>query len=112
MQISTRNLGTVTILDIAGEIDLYNAVDLEMTIRKLIKENKVRVVINLAQVPFIDSNGLAKLLFTQRELQKVSGMLKLLSLTPNIRKLFEATKLNTKFEIFESEEDALMAFPP
>lgn len=110
MEISQRSQGEITILDIAGEIDLYNAPELEVTVRKLITEKKIKVLINMAQVPFIDSNGLAKLIFTQRELKKVSGSLKLAALSPAILKIFEATKLDKVLSVFAAEEDALQAF--
>lgn len=110
MEISQRNNGQVTILDIHGEIDLYNTPEIEMTTRKLIKESKTRILINLKEAPYIDSTGLGMLLNIQRELQKASGALKLTGFSPGLKKIFEMTKLVTKFEIFESEEDALRAF--
>lgn len=110
MEISQRSQGEITILDIVGEIDLYNAPELEVTVRKLITEKKIKILINMSQVPFIDSNGLAKLIFTQRELKKVSGSLKLAALSPAILKIFEATKLDKVLSVFASEEDALQAF--
>lgn len=47
MEISERNQNDITILDIDGEIDLYNTPGLEMTVRKLIRENRTRILINL-----------------------------------------------------------------
>ena len=84
--------------------------ELEMTARQLLKENKTRLLLNLAQAPYIDSNGLAMLLFIQRELKKVSGVLKLTGLSPGLKKIFEVTKLDTTMAVFESEESALKAF--
>ena len=110
MEIITRNHGEITILDIKGEIDLYNAVELEMTARKLFKENKTRILINLAEAPYVDSNGLGKLLFIERELKKVSGTLKITGLSPGLKKIFQITKLDTKIAVFDSEESALRAF--
>jgi anti-sigma B factor antagonist len=110
MEISERNSGQVTILDIRGEIDLYNTPEIEMTSRKLIREKKTRILINLAEAPYIDSSGLAMLLNIQRELQKVSGALKLTGLSPGLQKIFEMTKLVTKLAVFESEESALKSF--
>lgn len=110
MEISQRSHGEITILDIVGEIDLYNAPELEVTVRKLIAATKIQILINMAQVPFIDSNGLAKLIFTQRELKKVSGSLKLAALSPALLKIFEATKLDKVLAVFTSEEEALKAF--
>lgn len=110
MEISQRSHGEITILDIVGEIDLYNAPELEVTVRKLIAATKIQILINMAQVPFIDSNGLAKLIFTQRELKKVSGSLKLAALSPALLKIFEATKLDKVLAVFISEEEALKAF--
>lgn len=110
MEISQRNNGQVTILDIHGEIDLYNTPEIEMLTRKLAKEGKTRILINLREAPYIDSTGLGMLLNIQKELQRVSGALKLTGFSPGLRKIFEMTKLITRFEVFESEEDALKAF--
>lgn len=110
MEISVRNNGQVTILDIHGEIDLYNTPEIEMASRKLMKDKKTQIVINLKEAPYIDSTGLGMLLNIQRELQKVSGALKLTGLSPGLKKIFEMTKLVTKFDVFESEDDAVKAF--
>lgn len=110
MDISTRSRNDVVILDISGEIDLYNAPEIKDIINKLIEEKKYNVVINLEKVSYIDSSGIGALISSLSNLKKYQGGLKIINVFASVRKVFELTKLTSFFEIFEAEEDAVNSF--
>jgi anti-sigma B factor antagonist len=110
MDINTRNKGDIVILDIAGEIDLYNAPEIKDIINKLIEEKKFNVIINLEQVSYIDSSGIGALISSLSNLKKYQGGLKIINVFASVRKVFELTKLTSFFEIYALEEEAVNAF--
>jgi anti-sigma B factor antagonist len=110
MDINKRTKDEIVILDITGEIDLYNAPEIKDIINKLIEEQKYNVIINLEKVSYIDSSGIGALISSLSNLKKYQGGLKIINVYASVRKVFELTKLTSFFEIYDSEDDALAAF--
>ncbi|TAL29466.1 MAG: anti-sigma factor antagonist [Spirochaetes bacterium] len=110
MDITKRTKGEITVLDISGEIDLYNAPEIKDIINKLIEEQKYNVIINLEKVSYIDSSGIGALISSLSNLKKYQGGLKIINVYASVRKVFELTKLTSFFEIFDAEADALASF--
>jgi anti-sigma B factor antagonist len=110
MDISSRSKGEVVILDISGEIDLYNAPEIKDFINKMIEQKKYKVIINLKNVTYIDSSGIGALISSLSNLKKFHGGLKIVNVFASVKKVFELTKLTSFFEIYDSEEEAVKAF--
>ena len=110
MDISSRVRGDVVILDISGEIDLYNAPEIKDIVNKLIEQKKYSVVINLKEVTYIDSSGIGALISSLSNLKKYQGGLKIINVFASVKKVFELTKLTSFFEIYDSEDEAVKAF--
>ena len=110
MDINTRSKGDVVLLDITGEIDLYNAPEIKDIINKLISEKKYNIVINLEKVSYIDSSGIGALISSLSNLKKYQGGLKIINVFASVKKVFELTKLTSFFEIYDSEDDAVKSF--
>ncbi|MCX7677700.1 MAG: STAS domain-containing protein [Spirochaetes bacterium] len=110
MDINKRTKDDIVLLDITGEIDLYNAPEIKDIINKLIEEKKYNVVINLEKVSYIDSSGIGALISSLSNLKKYQGGLKIINVYASVRKVFELTKLTSFFEIYDSEEDAIASF--
>ena len=110
MDINKRTKDDIVILDITGEIDLYNAPEIKDIINKLIEEQKYNVLINLEKVSYIDSSGIGALISSLSNLKKYQGGLKIINVYASVRKVFELTKLTSFFEIFDAEEDAVGSF--
>ena len=111
LYINERRSADVTILDLKGRLRVGgNAVALHRTIRCLILEKKLQILLNLAGVTFIDSCGLGELVASQVSLENKGGEIKLLGLTETLRDLFTATRLLAVFDTFENEADAIQSF--
>ena len=110
MEINRRESADIVVLDISGEIDIYNAPEIKDTINQLIEDQKYNVIINLEKVSYIDSSGIGALISSLSSLKKYQGGLKIINVYASVRKVFELTKLTSFFEIFDSESDAVSSF--
>ena len=111
LNVSERQAGDVTILDLNGKITIgEGSVALRSAVRRLLEEGKKKILLNLAGVGYIDSSGIGELVSSYTAIEKDQGQLKLLNLTQKIQDLLTITKLLTVFDVFESEEDALSSF--
>ena len=111
MTITTREVSHVTIVDINGRITLGDETGkLRDTIRQLIAENKKKIVLNLAQVDYIDSSGVGELVSSFTTVRNSGGELKLLSLSKKVSDILQVTKLYTVFDIKDDEFTAVKSF--
>ncbi|MBI4486177.1 MAG: STAS domain-containing protein [Acidobacteria bacterium] len=111
MQIEERPIGDVVVLDLKGKITLGEGDELlKDKVNSLVNQGKKKIVLNLAEVPYIDSAGLGEVVRTYTTVSRQGGSLKLLNLTKRINDLLSITKLLTVFETFESENDAIRSF--
>jgi anti-sigma B factor antagonist len=103
----------IVILDLKGRITLgAEASALRDKVKELNDAGSRNVILNLAQVDFIDSTGLGALVMCATSLRKTHGNVKLLSLNRRTCELLVMTKLATVFEIFTEEQDAVNSFFP
>lgn len=111
LNISERQAGDVTILDMRGKVTIgEGSVALRNTIRRLLGEGKKNILLNLGNVGYVDSSGIGELVSSYTAVNKESGSLKLLSLTQKIRDLLAITKLLTVFDTFDDEGEALASY--
>jgi anti-sigma B factor antagonist len=111
MQITERLVGDVMILDLKGKITLGEGDELlKDKVNSIVSQNHRKIVLNLADVPYLDSAGLGEVVRAYTTVSRQGGNLKLLNLTKRITDLLSITKLLTVFETFESENDAVRSF--
>jgi anti-sigma B factor antagonist len=111
MQIEERTVGDVVILDLKGRITLGDGDELlKDKVNSLVNQGHRKIILNLAEVPYVDSAGLGEIVRTYTTVSRQGGSLKLLNLTKRITDLLSITKLLTVFETFESENDAVRSF--
>ena len=111
LNISERQAGDVTILDMDGKVTIgEGSVALRNTIRRLLGEGKKKILLNLGSVSYVDSSGIGELVSSFTAVNKEDGTLKLLNLTQKIQDLLAITKLLTVFDVYENEGEALSSF--
>ena len=111
MKIVERLVGDVVILDITGKILIGEGDDqLREAVNKLADSGKTKILLNLAEVPYVDSAGLGEVVRCYTTVSRKGGKLKLLHLTKKIQDLLAITKLLTVFETYENEEEATKSF--
>lgn len=111
MMTSTRQKGDVTIVDISGKISLgEESAALRNLVMDLLGEGNTKILLNLAEVFYIDSSGLGSLVSAFASVKKQGGEIKLLNLTNKVRGVLQITKLYTVFDIADDEASALKSF--
>ncbi len=108
VQISTRRSGNATILDVVGDIDLYNSPEVRKVVLESIRApGAERVVMNLKAVRYIDSSGVASLVEGLKTSRTQNVKFVLLGLSPAAREVLELSRLIKVFDVADSEEQAL-----
>lgn len=111
MKATTRQVDGVTILDLSGRITLgEGSVQLRDGIRDLLAKGSKYILLNLADVNYIDSSGIGELVSAYTTVRNQGGDLKLLNLTKKVHDLLQITKLYTVFDIKEDEASAIASF--
>ena len=109
--LKTRQSGDVTIVDVAGRIQLGEGTSaLRETLRELVEKNQLKILLNLGQVSYIDSSGVGELVTGFTKVANRGGQLKLLNLTTGVTDLLQITKLCTVFDLFDDEATASRSF--
>src|SRR5512138_1867069 len=111
MKIEKRKSGNVTILDLKGKILFGDGIDeLRQAINGAIKDKDKQLVLNFAEVPYLDSTGLGEVVRSYTTLKKEGGAVKIANLTNKVKDLMMVTKLITVFETFDNENEAVKSF--
>ena len=111
MEISKRRIGDITILDLKGKLMVGGSAELlRDTVASIVFQGDRKVVLNLGDVPYIDSSGLGELVRCSLILKREKGAVRLVNLTSKITNLLTITKLLTVFDTFDSEQAALGSF--
>ena len=111
MKIENRIVGDVHVLDCSGKITLgEGTMAIRNTVREVIKAGGKKIVLNLADVNYLDSSGIGELVSSFTTVTNQGGQLKLLNLTKKIHELLAITKLLTVFQTYDNEQTAIGSF--
>ena len=110
MQISKTKEQDIVICNIKGDIDINSSPDIRKSFTELTESQQKKIVIDLKEVSYIDSSGLATLVEVLKRVKSYGGKLKLSNLADKVKGLFEITKLEKIFEIYDATEEAVAAF--
>ncbi len=108
MTIQERLVSDVALIRISGRVTVTDGTTVfDDTIQRLIKDGRIKLIIDVADVPYIDSTALGVILRTHATVTRRGGALKLLHVRGHVRELLELTRLLTVFEAFDSEAQAI-----
>jgi len=111
MKIGSRTIGDVHVLDCSGEITLGEGTSaVRNSVGDILKRGGKKIILNLADVYYIDSSGVGELVNTYTTVAKQGGELKLLYLTKRIQELLTITKLITVFQVYNNEPATIESF--
>ena len=99
--------GKIIVVEAAGDIDLHRSSDFQEALLALLTEKPETIVVDLSAVGYMDSSGVASLVKLLARVRRDGVRLKLACMTARVRSVFEITRLDTVFEIFASQEEAL-----
>jgi len=107
VQLKTRTVDGVSILEVAGELDIYTSPKLKSAIQNALTSGRARLVVNLLRTTYLDSTALSVLTTAQKQAREAGGNLGLVFDQPQIEKIFTITGLQRVFPIFRTETDAM-----
>jgi anti-sigma B factor antagonist len=111
MEIVEQRVGDVTILRLKGRLELDDGdVVLREHVDRLVAQGRVNVVLDMTDVTRMDSAGIGMLVGKYMTVKNRGGTLRLLHLTERTSRLLHVTRLETVFEIFEQEDEAIHSF--
>lgn len=108
LEIQERQKGNVTILDLEGNVIMGGgSARLREAIAKLIKEDKIEILLNFERVKYIDSSGAGEILSGSGSLNELGGKLKLAALTPKVREVLKLSSILPILDVYDDETSAL-----
>ena len=111
LKITNREVDQVVILDMTGRIVLGDELEtLRGAVQSLLTQGKKKIILNLAEVSYIDSSGVGELVRSFTSVRNQGGELKLLNLTQKVHDVLHVTKLYTVFDIRDDEFKAVKSF--
>ena len=111
IKLSIRQAGDVSVVDVVGRVTLGEGSSaLGDTLRGLASKGSKKVLVNLAEVSYIDSSGIGEMVSGFTTVTNQGGQVKLLNLTKRVKDLLQITKLYTVFEVFEDEAAAVRSY--
>lgn len=111
MKATTRQVDQITVIDLSGRITLgEGCTQLRQLIRDLLGKGSKNILVNLADVTYIDSSGIGELVSAFTAVSNQGGQLKLLNLTKKVHDLLQITKLYTVFDVHDDEAKAISSF--
>lgn len=104
-----RDAEGVVIIDLAGELTLRESPAFHGCLLEMCEKPSVHLIINMRELTFIDSSGVGTFTDVFRRIKKNNGKLALVGLNKMVRSVFEITRLDRFFSIYETEQEALKA---
>jgi len=95
------------VVALEGEIDLHESPGMREALRPLIEQKLPRIFIDMTDVSYIDSSGIAVIIDAMQRVQAYGGKLALFGIRPNVRTVFEIARLDQVFKIFPDEKSAI-----
>jgi len=113
LEITGREQEGIEILNLNGRLTLgQEDLDFRSELDRLVKAGQLRVALNFADLQQLDTTGLGTLLFALAKLRKAGGSLAICDIKPAHIELLTATKLESVFEVFHDQQDAIDSFFP
>lgn len=110
MDIAKTEREGVVVFSLHGRLDAYTAPSVRDILFTTIEGGQSKLVIDLTEATFVDSNGLATLVAGMKRARQCNGDLRLVGLQPSVKIIFELTRLDRAFEILPDTNSATMSF--
>lgn len=110
MEIKSNSIGNVKILGLSGRFDTHTSPEVNKWMQEATVIPPAQVVVDLSDVSFLDSTALSTLVQGLKRSRELNGDVRLCGLHQSVRMIFELTRLDKAFEIYNDQEDAVQAF--
>ncbi|GAB47429.1 STAS domain-containing protein [Mobilicoccus pelagius] len=112
LSVTSEDLGPFTVVQATGDIDLVSAPVLRNSLESLFRQGRIRLVLDLRGVPFVDSTGLGILVGAQRAVAPHGGEVRLVCTAERVLRVFSITGLDQVFSVHTTPAEAAASAPP
>jgi anti-sigma B factor antagonist len=109
MEIKLRTNQLIYIIDVAGEMDLYDSNQLKDLVMKMIEKKVERFILNVEHIKSIDSSGIGALIFISSTLKKMKLRFAIANVRGPVKQVIEKIKLSVYFPLYDSMSEAIKA---
>ena len=110
--ITTRQAEDISIVDLQGNLTSFETGALHDAIRRLVKQGRMNILLNMSGLKYLDSSGIGELVRQYVSVVKSGGAMKVVGLAPKIEEILRITQLYQVFPEFPDERTALQIFAP
>ena len=108
--VARKDNGDVVVLDVTGYLDAHTAPEFEEALKKLMGEQRYKIVINLEALQYISSAGLGVFMGFIEELRENKGDIKIAQVPAKVFKVFDLLGFPSLYEFYDSTDDAVAKF--
>ncbi len=108
--VSRNDVDQISVLYLSGFLDAHTTPKFEHALQTLIKEDRVKVIVNLKDLDYISSAGLGVFMGFIEEIREKGGDIKLSNLSPKVFKVFDLLGFPALYQIFDAEDEAKTKF--
>jgi anti-sigma B factor antagonist len=108
--ITLRDVETISVLDISGELDAHTASRLENSLKSLINQNRYNIIVNCRALDYIASAGLGVFMAYIEDVRSLGGDIKLTNMNERVYNVFDLLGFPTLYDILEDENEAIQSF--
>lgn len=111
IRVNNRQVGEVQVVEVVGRITIgEGSSTLQKAVRDLVDRKQMKILLNLGEVPYIDSSGIGELVSAYSTVTKSGGQFKLSNLTKRVQDLLKISRHDMLFDIHEEESAAVKSF--
>lgn len=111
IRVNNRQVGEVQVVEVVGRITIgEGSSTLQKAVRDLVDRKQMKILLNLGEVPYIDSSGIGELVSAYSTVTKSGGQFKLSNLTNRVKDLLKISRHDMLFDIHEEEAAAVKSF--
>jgi len=110
MDVSIRDVATIKVVGLEGDLDTNTAPDAEQHLNQTIADGATKILLNLEKLEYTSSAGLRVLLSTAKKLKAAAGSLRICCLNETVEEVFEISGFDTILDVFATEAEALAGF--
>ncbi len=107
MDIGFREVGEHKIIEVSGEVDLYNVSELKKALFSITDGKFLSVVVDMSNVNYMDSSGIGALVAGQKKMKAHNGKFALMNIHDDVLNILKLATLDKFFKIYESEDELL-----
>ena len=111
MEIATRDLTGIRVLELRGRLNVESATLLKSAVYEALEAGSTELLISLEEVVTVDSTGVGQLVACLTSARNRGGQLKLMNPSPKVADILAITELNKVLEVYDNEDEAVASFP-